>query len=142
MADTPIVLVSNRGPVSFEVADDGRIASRRGSGGLVAGLGALGERGDATWVAAAFTDGDRKVAADGATEALGFRLHLLDFPSEVWVDHYDVVSNQTLWFLHHGLFDPSRTPSYDDRWREAWAAYRRVNQSFADLVAEVAPAGA
>jgi trehalose 6-phosphate synthase len=128
--------------VSFEVADDGEIVSRRGSGGLVAGLGPLGETGDATWVAAAFTEGDRKVAADGATEALGFRLHLLDLPSEVWHAHYDVISNETLWFLHHGLFDPSRTPSYDDRWREAWAAHRRVNEAFADVVAQVAPPGA
>ena len=71
MADAPIVLVSNRGPVSFAVADDGSIVSRRGSGGLVAGLGALGEGGNATWVAAAFTEGDRKVAARGLDRGAG-----------------------------------------------------------------------
>ena len=53
-----------------------------------------------------------------------------------------MISNETLWFLHHGLFDPSRTPSYDDRWRDGWAAHRRVNEAFADVVAEVAPEGA
>jgi trehalose 6-phosphate synthase len=142
MADTPIVLASNRGPVSFRVGDDGEVVAHRGSGGLVAGLGALGERGDTTWIAAAFTDGDRKVAAGGPTSAAGFRLHLLDVPDEVWSDHYDVISNQTLWFLHHGLFDRPRTPVFDDRWRAAWASHRQVNEAFADAIAEVSPEGA
>jgi trehalose 6-phosphate synthase len=138
MADAPIVLVSNRGPVSFAFDEAGDVVARKGSGGLVSGLGSLGERGDVTWVAAAFSDGDRKVAAGGEAEAIGFRLHLLDFPTETWHDHYDVVSNETLWFLHHGLFDPARTPSFDDRWRSAWESHRRVNEEFAETVAEVA----
>jgi trehalose 6-phosphate synthase len=138
MADAPIVLVSNRGPVSFAIDDAGAVVARKGSGGLVSGLGPLGERGDVTWVAAAFSDGDRKVAAGGEAEAIGFRLHLLDFPAEMWHDHYDVISNETLWFLHHGLFDPARTPSFDDRWRAAWASHREVNEVFAETVAEVA----
>jgi trehalose 6-phosphate synthase len=138
MPDAPIVLVSNRGPVSFAFDDTGGVVARKGSGGLVSGLGSLGERGDVTWVAAAVSDGDRTGAAGGETEAIGFRLHLLDFPAETWHDHYDVVSNETLWFLHHGLFDPARTPSFDDRWRAAWRAHRRVNEVFAETVAEVA----
>jgi hypothetical protein len=32
------------------------------------------------------------------------------------------VSNATLWFLHHGLFDLPRRPRFDERFREAWDA--------------------
>jgi trehalose 6-phosphate synthase len=66
----------------------------------------------------------------------------LDFDADVWTQHYDVISNETLWFLHHGLFDPPRTPVFDDRWWEAWAAFDRVNQAFATDIAQVAPDGA
>ncbi len=55
---------------------------------------------------------------------------------------YDVVSNATLWFLTHRLFDQPRRPSIDRHWREAWAAYRAVNRSFAEAVIADAPEGA
>ena len=44
---------------------------------------------------------------------------------------YNVVSNATLWFCHHHLFDAARRPRSDRRWREAWDAYREFNQLFA-----------
>ena len=55
---------------------------------------------------------------------------------------YDVVSNATLWFLHHGLFDLSRRPRLDRRWTEAWDAYRDVNHAFARAVIDQAEEGA
>lgn len=142
MADSPIVLVSNRGPASFVVGPDGGIEPRRASGGLASGLASLGERGDCTWIAGAFGDGDRIAAAAGAIDIAGFRLRLLDPGVEVWRDYYDVISNETLWFLHHGLFDHARSPSFDDVWRSGWDAYRYVNNLFAETVAEGAPEGA
>ena len=63
--DRPIVLVSNRGPVSFERDDDGALASKRGAGGLVSGIGPLVADGDVTWLAAAMSDGDREAASAG-----------------------------------------------------------------------------
>ena len=36
---TPLVLVSNRGPVSFRFDEDGAPVARRGAGGLVSGMG-------------------------------------------------------------------------------------------------------
>ena len=41
---------------------------------------------------------------------------------------YDVVSNATLWFCHHHLFDLPRRPRFDRRWHEAWDAYRAFNR--------------
>lgn len=138
----PIVLVSNRGPVTFDRDDSGALTSRRGAGGLVSGIGPLVAGTDATWLAAAMTEGDRAACASGVVEADGFRVDLLSLDPDTYRLAYDVVSNEVLWFAHHGLWDLPREPSFDAGWPDAWAAYRAVNHAFADAVAEVAPAGA
>ena len=103
--DRPIVLVSNRGPVSFQLDDAGDPVPRRGAGGLVSGLGPIIRHTDARWIAAAMTDGDAVVAGRGLTDAEGFRVRLLAFDDDTWRAHYDTVCNESLWFAHHGLFD-------------------------------------
>jgi trehalose 6-phosphate synthase len=60
----------------------------------------------------------------------------------VYRQYYDVISNSTLWFLHHGLYDLPRRPRFDRRWWEAWSAFRSVNHSFAALVAAEMAQGA
>lgn len=140
--ERPLVVVSNRGPVSFRMEGDGPVA-RRGAGGLVSALGPLVRGTDALWVAAAMTDGDRVVAGRGVTEAEGFRVRLLAFDDEEWRQHYDSVCNEALWFAHHGLWDPVYEPAWSSGWLDGpWAAHRRVNQVFAEAVAADAPAGA
>jgi trehalose 6-phosphate synthase len=141
-SDRPVVVVSNRGPVSFEAAADGTLTSKRGAGGLVSGIGPLVAQTGATWLAAAMSDGDRAAADTGLVEADGFRVRLLAIDPEAYRLAYDVVSNEVLWFAHHGLWDLAREPSFDRGWAEAWAAYRTVNHAFADAVAEAAPADA
>lgn len=141
MADRPVVLVSNRGPVTFTRAD-GRLTAKRGAGGLVSGLAPLVVGTDTTWIAAAMTDGDREAASGGTVEAEGFRVRLLGLDPADYRMAYDVVCNETLWFLYHNLFDLARLPRFDQRWREAWSAYRRVNAAFAEAVAAEAPEGA
>lgn len=136
--ERPVVIASNRGPVSY-VREDGALVARRGGGGLVSGLAPLLDEGRATWIAAALSAEDREAAAHPAA---GDPVRLLDLDPEDFRRAYDVVSNQTLWFVHHGLFDLTRDPAYDDDWRESWAAYRRVNQAFAAAVCEAAPDGA
>jgi len=140
--DRPIVVVSNRGPVTFERDGSGTLTSRRGAGGLVSGIGPLVAGTDATWLAAAITDGDREAAAQGVVEADGFRVHLLALDPETYRLAYEVVSNEVLWFAHHGLWDLVRQPAFDRTWPAAWDAYRAVNHAFADAVAADAPAGA
>ncbi|MFZ6004176.1 MAG: alpha,alpha-trehalose-phosphate synthase (UDP-forming) [Actinomycetota bacterium] len=140
--DRPIVLVSNRGPVTFQRDDTGALTSRRGAGGLVSGIGPLVVNTGATWLAAAMTDGDREACAGGVVEADGFRVDLIALDPETYRLAYDVVSNEVLWFAHHGLWDLPREPVFDSTWPQAWDAYRTVNCAFADAVAEVAPEGA
>jgi trehalose 6-phosphate synthase len=142
MAASKLVVVSNRGPLSFSRQEDGRLEARRGAGGVVSSLGPLLAGTEALWIAAASSDEDRAAASDGLTEAEGFRyLPVVVDP----VDHrmaYDVISNATLWFLHHGLFDLARRPHFDRQWREAWEAYQLVNRAFASAVVDNAPPGA
>jgi trehalose 6-phosphate synthase len=53
--------------------------------------------------------------------------------------HYDVMSNQILWFCFHGLFDERLPPPDSATIATAWAAYRAVNRRFAETVAAAAP---
>ena len=143
MGRTDLVIASNRGPLSFSRDSDGELVPTRGAGGLVSSVGPLVEGTGATWVAAAMSDEDREAVAtvDGAVEAEGYRLLALDIDEALYTQAYDVVSNATLWFLHHGLYDLPRRPLFDRRWREAWDGYRAVNQLFASAVADEAPDG-
>jgi trehalose 6-phosphate synthase len=141
-ASPPVVMVSNRGPVSFTRDDDGELVAGRGSGGLVSSLGPIMREVEATWIAAAMTDADRDAAAGGVVDVKGFKVHALAVDEGAYRMAYDVVSNATLWFLHHGLFDLSRRPRLDRRWAEAWVAYRDVNHAFARAVIDQAEEGA
>ena len=85
----PLVVVSNRGPVSFRRDPDGVVEAVRGAGGLVAALAPLADRHDVVWVASAMGDADREVAARGVREARseagsGFQLRLVAHDPEAY----------------------------------------------------------
>ncbi|MGI9578904.1 MAG: alpha,alpha-trehalose-phosphate synthase (UDP-forming) [Microthrixaceae bacterium] len=146
MADSstkPVVIASNRGPISFS-RRDGQLVGKRGSGGLVSGLAPLVESGRATWIAAAMSDADREAtdAGGGVVEADGLRVTLLNIDAELQRRHYDDISNSTLWFVHHGLYDLVRSPAFDVDWWHSWDAYRLVNAAFAEAIVSSAPHGA
>ncbi|MGE3618991.1 MAG: trehalose-6-phosphate synthase [Acidimicrobiia bacterium] len=136
--DRPVVIASNRGPLSFRF-DDGRLVARRGAGGLVSGLGPLVAGTDTVWIAAAMSDVDREAARSGVVEAEGLRIGLVDLDPETYRLAYDVVANEVLWFAHHGLWDLVREPNFDRSWAAAWDAYRTLNHAFADAIADAAP---
>ena len=71
----------------------------------------------------------------------GLEIELVDPDPDVYSMAYNVISNATLWYCHHHLFDASRRPRTDRRWWEAWDAYRELNNQFAQTVAKVAPEG-
>ena len=138
LADT--VLVSNRGPLSFRMVD-GRPERTASGGGLAGSLHPLVEGTGATWVASTLSEADRAAAAEGLMTAPGLRVELVEPDSQVYNLAYNVVSNATLWFCHHHLFDAARRPRTDRRWMEAWHAFRTFNHAMASRVAEVAPEG-
>jgi trehalose 6-phosphate synthase len=63
-----LIIVSNRGPVTFDRGPDGERVARRGGGGLVTALRGLVEHHDVTWIAAATYDEGPGVAAEGSAE--------------------------------------------------------------------------
>src|SRR5438132_1149199 len=54
----PLVLVSNRGPVTFEASGE----IQRGSGGVVTALMGLASHRDAVWIASAMTEQDAEMS--------------------------------------------------------------------------------
>ncbi len=140
-----MVVLSNRGPLSFRRNADGALVTRRGAGGLVSTLGpAVAGRG-ATWLAAAIGEPDRAAAeharatSGGRIDADGYAVSLLDVDEAAYKLFYEVIANRTLWFAYHGLDDLSRSPSLDRRWHEAFDAYVSVNHGFAVAAAAAAP---
>ncbi len=112
------------------------------AGGLASGLRPLVADGRSLWLAVAITEADRAAATRGRIDANGIQLELLDVDPDVYADAYDVISNSTLWFLHHGIFDLARTPVFDRQWYRAWDNYREFNRQVAEATAARAPHGA
>ncbi|HZD37869.1 MAG TPA: trehalose-6-phosphate synthase [Actinomycetes bacterium] len=146
-----LVVASNRGPVQFDIDDDGNLSAGRGAGGMVAALGpALAGQGG-TWVAAAISDGDRVAARRVSRSGRRRRIELPQGPVQLrslvtdpreYQNYYNRVSNRTLWFLQHYLFDVPRHPRFDASFRNAWRNYRDINRSFAVACDDEADRGA
>jgi trehalose 6-phosphate synthase len=145
MPDVPLIVASNRGPVSFERDAAGALTPHRGAGGLVTALlGALQEAGG-LWVAAARSEADREIAArsergriDMRSFGSSYQVRYLDIPADVYDGYYDGVSNHVLWFAHHYLWDTVHSPAFGDRFAQDWERYVEVNRRFAEALAEEA----
>ncbi|MFF0307184.1 trehalose-6-phosphate synthase [Streptosporangium sp. NPDC004379] len=141
----PILLASNRGPVSFTLADDGSLTMRRGGGGLVSGLSEVSRDIDLLWICAALSDGDRgavRLAPGGRLDHTGFdtgAVRMLDIPPATFHRAYNTVANSTLWFVHHLLYDTPNRPQFDARFRRDWESYQAYNEAFATALGEEAP---
>jgi trehalose 6-phosphate synthase len=138
-----LIVVSNRGPVTFSRADNGERLARRGGGGLVTALRSLVHYHDVTWIASAMTVEDYAVAEQAGAEAIAetaadgspYRLRLVAHEASAYDLHYNVVSNPVLWFIQHYLWGLAEAPDVDHGLHYAWTqGYAAVNQGFADAV--------
>jgi trehalose 6-phosphate synthase len=144
-----LIVVSNRGPVSYSRDEDGVRRARRGGGGLVTALRSLLSHHDVTWIASAMSEEDRLVAEAAGGQAVEevahdgsqYRLHLVAHDPAAYDWYYNVVSNPTLWFLQHHLWNLPYAPDFDPGLHHAWdEGYLTVNAAFADAVlAELEP---
>jgi trehalose 6-phosphate synthase len=134
-----ILVASNRGPVTYSVDDRGGLARKRGGGGLVSGLSAIGPDAGALWVCAALSDGDREAVRRGEGEP-GSRM--IAVPPRVFGAAYNGIANSVLWFVHHMLYQTPLEPVFDEDFRGQWASYETYNAAFADALAEEAAEGA
>jgi trehalose 6-phosphate synthase len=144
--DLSVVLVSNRGPVSFVEQENGFDVTR-GAGGMAGALDPVARRlgHRALWIAAATSDTDKAALAAGAVddleEQLGYPVRLLDIDPETYSSYYDVSSNRMLWFAVHCLWDELGIDRFGAAELSAWnAAYEPVNARFARAVLESADA--
>ncbi|MER5773644.1 trehalose-6-phosphate synthase [Streptomyces sp. NPDC002039] len=135
-----VLVAANRGPLSYSLADDGTLDTRRGGGGLVSGLSAaLAEQPETVWICAALSDADREAVRRGVSEP-GVRM--LDIDPAVYDDAYNGIANSVLWFTHHHLYDIPREPAFDAEFRRLWESYGAYNRAFAEALAEEAGEGA
>src|SRR5450755_2316088 len=141
MADSPLVLVSNRGPVTFE--PEGKV--RRGTGGLVTALIGLASYREVTWVASAMTDEDMEAADrhDGhpfpvqTPDGREYRVKLVASDADAYDSFYNIIANPMLWFIQHYLWDLSNAPDIRRNETEAFEfGYNAVNEDLAGAVLE------
>jgi trehalose 6-phosphate synthase len=126
------VVVANRLPVDMETLPDGTTEWRASPGGLVTALAPMLRGRGGAWVG-------WPGVADAEPEPFeedGLHLHPVALSAQDVEDYYEGFSNGTLWPLYHDVVAP---PEYHRHW---WQAYVKVNERFADAVAEVADEGA
>jgi trehalose 6-phosphate synthase len=140
----PLIIASNRGPVTFTRRSGRIFDARKGSGGVVTAVSAVARERQPIWIAAAMTDGDRQRAAQALEDGekliefgdpTEFRLRFVVPTPEAYHQYYNIISNPLLWFLQHYLWDTPRSPDITkdiwDAWRNGYVA---VNRQFADEI--------
>ena len=135
----PLVLVSNRGPVTYQ--EDG--STKRGTGGLATALIGLALHRDAVWIASAMTDRDVQVAEEHGGKAFEiagpdggeFRVRFVASDAEAYDRFYNIFANPMLWFIQHYLWDQSNAPDIRRHEVEAFEfGYNVVNEDLAEAV--------
>jgi trehalose 6-phosphate synthase len=143
IARRKLIVVSNRGPVSFSRDGEGNRIARRGGGGLVTALRSLVDLHNVTWIASAMTEEDESVAEEAGGEPIAetsrdgapYRLRLVSHDPQAYDWYYNVVSNPVLWFTQHYLWGLAEAPNVDHGLHHAWLeGYVAVNRAFADAV--------
>jgi trehalose 6-phosphate synthase len=152
--DERLVVVSNRGPLSFGRSRAGEWQVQRGSGGLVTALAEVGRLAPVTWISTAMDAADRRAAETlngrdkREKEALlerietqlpgqDLRLDMREVPAEAWEAHYGKIANPFLWFMQHQLYTLAYEPTVDEELIDAWQnGYRVVNEALALAVLE------
>jgi trehalose 6-phosphate synthase len=136
-----VVIVSNRGPFAFKKNVDGTFKVERSAGGLVTALGALAEKHEVLWVAAAIDKDDFRWAQANAGKPKiveGISLHLMQPKKQAYHGYYNVIANPMLWFIQHQIWDTPRNPSITQETWDAWEnGYLEINKAFAEEVVEI-----
>jgi trehalose 6-phosphate synthase len=137
----PLVLVSNRGPVTF--GPGGEV--QRGSGGLVTALTGLASHREAVWIASAMNEYDTEVSHDHDGQAFPvhspaggeYQVRLVVSDPDAYDRFYNVFANPMLWFIQHYLWDLSNAPDIRREEIEAFEfGYNAVNEDLARAVVE------
>ena len=121
--DSRLIIVSNRLPMTFEIAPD-RVELKPSAGGLVAALGPIVKESGAAWVGATGTSFDAAIE-DLLAELANQRLIPVYLTDREMQNFYNGFANEILWPLFHDLQSRCNfQPQY-------WHCYREVNEKFA-----------
>src|SRR5438445_12510046 len=101
----PLVLVSNRGPVTFDAHGE----VQRGSGGVVTALTGLASHREAIWIASAMSPHDAAISRQNQGRSFPvrspaggeFQVRFVVSDPEAYDRFYNVVANPMLWFIQH-----------------------------------------
>ena len=129
--DSDFVVVANRLPVDRDTADEDT-GWRTSPGGLVTAVAPVMKSHEGAWIG---WTGVADVDFD-PFRIDGMNLVPVTLTSEEVPRYYEGFSNATLWPLYHDVIVP---PEFHRTW---WDSYVRVNERFAQKVAEVASEGA
>ncbi len=138
---TPLVLVSNRGPVTFQAQGE----VQRGSGGLVTALTGLASYRETIWIASAMNEYDAEVSHRHSGKAFPvhspgggeYQVRLVVSDPDAYDRFYNVFANPMLWFIQHYLWDLSNAPDIRREEIEAFEfGYNVVNEDLARAVVE------
>src|SRR3712207_4012875 len=138
---SPLILVSNRGPVTF--GPGGEV--KRGTGGLVTALTGLASHREVTWIASAMSDEDVVKAEENGGRPFKVdspaggsdQVRLVASEQTAYDRFYNVFANPMLWFIQHYLWDLSNAPDIRRNEVEAFEyGYNVVNEDLAAAVCE------
>ena len=138
--DGRVVIVSNRGPVTFSRSEEGEREYSRGAGGLVTALNSVSRRSrDSVWIASAQSEEDTRIAAEPAPYKVeDLRVAMVEHDPEAYDLMYNTLANPLLWFVQHGIYDLPYEPAFGDETRRAWdEGYVPVNRNFAEAVSRI-----
>ncbi|KAI5297137.1 hypothetical protein KEM56_005054 [Ascosphaera pollenicola] len=130
-ADSRLLLVSNRLPITIKRSDDGKYDFSMSSGGLVSGLSGLSKSTQFQWYGWPGLE-----VPEDEVEIVVNRLKKEYDAVPVFIDddladkHYNGFSNSILWPLFH--YHPGEI-TFDD---SAWNAYKQANRLFAKAIAK------
>ena len=139
--DPRLVLVSNRGPVTFEA--DG--SATRGGGGLVTALTGLASHREVIWSASAMSEYDAAASRRHGGRAFEVRspagneylVRLVESAPDAYDRFYNIFANPMLWFIQHYLWDLSNAPDIRRNEIEAFEfGYNVVNEDLARAVVD------
>jgi trehalose 6-phosphate synthase len=137
----PLILVSNRGPVTY--GEDGSF--KRGGGGLVTALTGLASHREVVWIASTMTEGDTAAMREANGEPLhidsptgsSYQVRLVESDPDAYDRFYNIFANPMLWFIQHYLWDLSNAPDIRRNEVEAFEyGYNVVNEDLAQAVVD------
>ena len=133
--ESPLVVASNRGPVTF-LSDEAGQLEPRNTGGIVKPLaGVFSAEEGGTWVSSAMSDGDRVLAKEPDLSGPGdLQLRFVVVHPDTDAPFFDRVANGVLWRIHHSMSETG--PVSDERSRDDWEAFEATNRAFADVLDE------